>query len=92
MLQASIQLYKNAYSGLSRPMWWLALVIFINRSGTMVIPFMTLYITQKLGYSIEQAGWVVALFGAGAVCGAWRVPARGDGDLSPAGGLRRRGE
>lgn len=37
----------------------------------MVVPFMTLYMTQKLGYSIAQAGWVMALFGAGAVCGGF---------------------
>jgi predicted MFS family arabinose efflux permease len=66
-----IQLYKDAYSGLSPSTWWLSLVMFINRSGTMVVPFMTLYMTQRLGYSIAQAGWVMALFGAGAVCGGF---------------------
>ena len=70
-MQRVLQLYRNAYSGLAPSTWWLSLVMLINRSGTMVIPFMTLYITQKLGYSIEQAGWVVALFGAGAVCGGF---------------------
>ena len=64
-----VDLYKNAYSGLSPSTWWLCLVMLVNRSGTMVIPFMTLYITQNLGYSITQAGWVMALFGAGAVAG-----------------------
>lgn len=64
-----LQLYKNAYAGLSPATWWLSLVMLVNRSGTMVIPFMTLYMTQKLGYSVAQAGWVMAFFGAGAVCG-----------------------
>ena len=45
--------------------------MLVNRSGTMVIPFMTLYMTQSLGYSIAQAGWVMALFGAGAICGGF---------------------
>lgn len=45
--------------------------MLINRSGTMVVPFMTLYLTQSLGYSISQAGWVMAIFGAGAVCGGF---------------------
>ena len=66
-----LQLYKNAYSELAPSTWWLSLVMLVNRSGTMVIPFMTLYMTQKLGYSIAQAGWVMALFGAGAVCGGF---------------------
>lgn len=70
-MQRVLQLYKNAYSGLAPSTWWLSLVMLVNRSGTMVIPFMTLYMTQKLGYSIAQAGWVMALFGAGAVCGGF---------------------
>src|SRR6476661_6433425 len=70
MLQASIQLYRNAYSGLSKPMWWLALVIFINRSGTMVIPFLTVYLTHN-GFTLAQAGYVMAAFGSGAILGGY---------------------
>ena len=70
MLQASVQLYKNAYQGLSRPIWWLSLVMFVNRSGTMVIPFLTVYLTDK-GYSLAQAGLVMATFGAGAIVGSF---------------------
>jgi predicted MFS family arabinose efflux permease len=43
MLHASRQLYGNAYSGLSTQIWRLALVMFINRRRTMVIPFLTAY-------------------------------------------------
>jgi len=64
-----VDLYKDAYKGLSPSTWWLCLVMLVNRSGTMVIPFMTLYMTQQLGYSISEAGWVMALFGAGAIAG-----------------------
>lgn len=70
MLQASLQLYKNAYSGLSKRMWWLALVMFVNRSGTMVIPFLTVYLTSK-GYTLAQAGYVMAAFGSGSILGAY---------------------
>jgi predicted MFS family arabinose efflux permease len=70
MLQASLNLYRNAYSGLSKQMWWLALVMFINRSGTMVIPFLTVYLTSK-GYSIAQAGYVMACFGGGSILGGY---------------------
>lgn len=70
MLLASIQLYRNAYSGLSRQIWWLAFVMFINRSGTMVIPFLTVYLTSK-GYSIAQAGYVMAAFGCGSILGGY---------------------
>ncbi|HWJ91156.1 MAG TPA: MFS transporter [Flavisolibacter sp.] len=70
MFQSSIQLYRNAYSGLSRSMWWLSLVMFINRCGTMVIPFLTVYLTAK-GYSLAQAGYVMAAFGGGSILGGY---------------------
>ena len=70
MLQASLQLYRNAYSGLSRPIWWLSLVTFINRCGTMVIPFLTVYLTDR-GYSLAQAGYIMAAFGAGSILGGY---------------------
>jgi predicted MFS family arabinose efflux permease len=46
--------------------------MLINRSGTMVVPFMTLYLTSpKMGYTVGQAGIVFGLFGLGAFCGAY---------------------
>lgn len=68
-LNATRSLYINAYSGLSRSTWLLSLVMLVNRSGTMVLPFMTIYLTG-IGFSLIKAGFVVGLFGAGAVCGA----------------------
>jgi predicted MFS family arabinose efflux permease len=63
-------LYKNAYTGLSRSTWLLSLVMLVNRSGTMVIPFMTIYLTGS-GFSLFQAGIVVSMFGLGAICGGY---------------------
>lgn len=72
MLTATAKTYRNAYSGLSKQTWLLSLIMLINRSGTMVVPFMTLYLTDpKMGYSVGKAGIVFGLFGAGAFCGAW---------------------
>src|SRR6516162_5626810 len=72
MLARTVSLYRNAYSGLSRSTWLLSVVMLVNRSGTMVIPFMTIYLTQpSMGYSIGQAGIVMGLFGAGAICGGF---------------------
>ncbi|MEO8406411.1 MAG: MFS transporter [Chitinophagaceae bacterium] len=72
MIKATTQTYRNAYTGLSRSTWLLSLVMLINRSGTMVLPFMTLYLTSPaMGYSISKAGYVVGLFGLGAFSGAW---------------------
>ncbi len=64
-------LYRNAFGGLSAATWWLSLVMLVNRSGTMVIPFMTLYLTQTLHYTIGRAGLVMGVFGMGAVCGGF---------------------
>lgn len=58
-------------SGLRKEVWWLALVTLVNRAGTMVIPFMSLYLTAKLGYSLEDVGWVLTAFGLGSVVGSW---------------------
>lgn len=72
MLSSTITTYRNAYAGLSRDTWLLSLVMLINRSGTMVVPFMSLYLTSpSMGYSIGKAGLVYGLFGAGAFTGAW---------------------
>ena len=71
MLSRIIQLYKKAYSGLSRNSWYLCLVMFINRSGTMVIPFMTIYCTQKLHFTVEQTGIIMGLFGLGSLFGSF---------------------
>ncbi len=70
MLSATINLYRNAYTGLNRRMWLLAVVMLINRSGTMVLPFMTLY-CKHIGYSTKQAGFVVAIYGVGSMIGAF---------------------
>lgn len=71
MLRPFIQSYKNAFTGLSKNSWFLSLVMLINRSGTMVIPFMTVYTIEKLHFSIIQSGWVMAFFGLGAFGGAF---------------------
>ena len=52
-------------------MWTLAIVILINRSGMMVLPFLTLYSTKDLGFSITQAGIVTGMYGAGSLAGSW---------------------
>jgi len=71
MLTYTIQLYKNAYSGLSKNSWYLSAVMLINRAGTMVVPFMSIYCVKQLHFSIVQAGVVMSLFGIGAISGSF---------------------
>lgn len=71
MLSSLIQLYKNAFSGLSKNSWYLSMVMLVNRSGTMVIPFMSIYCIKQLHFSIVHAGIIMALFGIGSISGAF---------------------
>lgn len=66
-----IQLYRNSFSGLNTNSWLLALVQLVNRAGTMVVPFMSMYMTQHIGVSITRAGIVMACFGIGSIVGAY---------------------
>jgi len=44
----------------------------VNRSGTMVVPFMTLYLTGKgMNRTLSEAGLVMALYGLGSIVGAY---------------------
>ena len=71
MFQQTLYLYKRAYQGLSPSVWLLAVVMLINRCGTMVLPYMTLYLTQQLHYSVTDAGIIMAVYGAGAFVGTF---------------------
>lgn len=64
-----LKLFISSYSGLSKPIWSLALVSLINRAGSMVLPFMSLYLINALDFTIVQAGIVMTSFGAGSLIG-----------------------
>ncbi|WP_336517546.1 MFS transporter [Pollutibacter soli] len=70
MVLRIINAYKEAFSGLSRENWLLSLVMLINRSGTMAVVFMSIYVTHILHRSIADAGLIITLFGVGAVAGS----------------------
>ena len=63
--------YRDAFSGLPRSVWLLSIAQLVNRSGTMVLPFLTLWLTEKKGFSTTQAGAALGLYGAGAMLGAY---------------------
>jgi predicted MFS family arabinose efflux permease len=66
-----LRIYINSYKGLSNAAWMLAIVMLINRTGAMVLPFLGIYMSKELGFSIEEVGIVLAFFGIGAVLGSW---------------------
>lgn len=63
--------YIDSFKGLSKEVWWLALITLINRAGTMVIPFLSLYLTESLDFSLGNVGWIMSAFGFGSVIGSW---------------------
>ncbi len=70
-MQRILRHYIDSFSGLSKEIWWLALITLINRAGAMVIPFLSLYLTDNLNFTLEQVGWVMTSFGLGSFFGAW---------------------
>lgn len=65
------QLYKQSFSNIQRPVWIVAIAMFINRSGSMVLLFASLYLTNDLHFSIAQAGFSLGFYGAGSVAGSY---------------------
>ncbi len=57
-MESFLQLLK-----LPREVWVLAIAAFVNRAGTMVLAFMTLWLTERRGFSIQAAGTLMAVYG-----------------------------
>lgn len=70
MFRRIVTSYQDAFSGLPRSIWILAGVSLINRAGTMVFPFLSLYLTAQLGFTKAQTGLVIFAFGVGSIAGS----------------------
>jgi predicted MFS family arabinose efflux permease len=66
-----IALYRQAYRDLPRRAWILFAVNLVNSSGSMVIFFLSLYLTRRLGLSPARAGQALSLYGLGSLGGAY---------------------
>lgn len=55
---------------LPRPVWTVCASTLVNRAGSMVLSFLVLYLTRERGFSPERAGFVLFLYGLGAICSA----------------------
>ncbi len=71
MLSSSKTLVRGAYGGLSKEVWLLSLMMLINRSGTMVIFFLSVYLNDKLHFTVQQTGVIMACFGGGSLLGTF---------------------
>lgn len=63
--------YLANFRGLSREIWLLSLVTFVNRAGAMVIPFLSLYLINVEGFDLPQVGWIMSCFGLGSLVGTY---------------------
>lgn len=66
-----VTFFLSAYKGLSKESWMLSVIMFINRSGSMVLPFLGVYLTEKLDFSLKQTGTILSFYGLGAIFGAF---------------------
>lgn len=63
--------YINNFKGFPREIWVLTIITFINRAGTMVVPFLSKYMKDDLHFSYSQIGWIMVCFGLGSIVGTW---------------------
>lgn len=63
--------YIKNFEGLSKEIWWLSLITLINRTGAMVIPFLSLYLQEGLAFTKSDVGWIMTAYGLGSFTGAW---------------------
>ena len=52
---------------LPKEVWYLCLAILVNRAGTMVLPFLTLYLTVDRQWSAGTAGLALTFYGIAAI-------------------------
>src|SRR5262245_38404319 len=58
---------RSLPGGLPRTFWLLCAGMFVNRCGSFVLPFLSIYLTRSRGVSVATAGVVASLYGAGAM-------------------------
>ena len=71
MLKRAFNKYIDNFRGFSREIWILTLITFINRAGTMVLPFLSKYLKEDLHFTYSQVGWIMVSFGCGSIIGSW---------------------
>lgn len=71
MLKTAFNRYINSFRGFRREIWILTLITFINRAGTMVLPFLTKYLNEDLDFSYSDVGTIMVFFGLGSMLGSY---------------------
>lgn len=71
MFKKGFDRYIDNFRGFSREIWILAIITFINRAGTMVLPFLSKYLKEDLHFTYGEVGWIMVSFGLGSMLGSW---------------------
>ncbi len=70
-VRAIAALYRDSFGGLPKLTWLLCSAAFLNRCGSMVVPFLGPYLKRDFAFTPTEAGWTVGLYGIGAFLGSW---------------------
>lgn len=71
MFKNAFRKYIDNFRGFRREVWILTLITFINRAGTMVLPFLSKYLYEDLHFTEIQIGNILVCFGIGSMLGSW---------------------
>ncbi len=71
MIRSLATAYRASFAGLPREVWLLSGALLVNRAGTMVLPFLSLYLTVDLGLTAVRAGQIIGCFGLGSMIGSY---------------------
>jgi MFS family permease len=64
-----LRIFDTEGGQLPRSYWFLWAGTFVNRLGSFVLPMMTVYLTNRRGLSLPDAGAILSLFGLGSLAG-----------------------
>ncbi len=64
-----LEKFSSHFSDLNKDIWFLAITVFINKFGSMVIPFLTIYLKSDLNFSYFQIDCVMFSLGLGSISG-----------------------
>lgn len=70
-LKSILRLYLNSFEGLTRDIWVLSFITLINRSGSIVFLFLSIYLATILDFTKVEVGFIMAFHGLGSVAGAF---------------------
>jgi MFS family permease len=71
IFKSFLKAYRASFANLPKAAWLLSMVVLVNRSGSMVLFFMSLYMTSELGFSVPEAGKIISIYGVGSLAGAF---------------------